>query len=350
MVDKLSSASWWTEQDISDRFELIKLLGGKMNFEYKLAELRRKKGLTQEELADKMGVTRQSVSKWESGQSLPDLEKIIKLSELFEVTTDYLIKDENNRFTNNFNNEVLKRQISLEEAKDYLKVKKTTARYNAFATFLCIISPITLILLAAFSEVKEFSLTENVAAGIGLITTLLLVGIAVAIFVRSSSKLEEFNYIEKETFKLGFAVKDMVKERKDKYKSRFDQLRILGIFLCIVAAIPLFIGMIINDENDLLMVSMVAVTIFIVANGVFLLVLSYSIWDGFEKLISEGAFNKKNEKDDPVLGAYWALVTLVFLFYSIITKNWRYSWLIFLAGGLLQPLVHIISKGRKKEE
>ena len=55
---------------------------------------RKRKRISQEELAASMNVSRQSVSKWESGQSIPDLEKIIQLSLLFGVSTDYLLKDE----------------------------------------------------------------------------------------------------------------------------------------------------------------------------------------------------------------------------------------------------------------
>lgn len=54
--------------------------------------LRKKMGLSQEELANKIGVSRQAVSKWESGQSMPDLDKIIALSDLFGVSTDYILK------------------------------------------------------------------------------------------------------------------------------------------------------------------------------------------------------------------------------------------------------------------
>lgn len=63
-----------------------------MNMADRIQYLRKSKGLSQEELADKMGVSRQAVSKWESEQSTPDLEKIIMISELFEVTTDYILK------------------------------------------------------------------------------------------------------------------------------------------------------------------------------------------------------------------------------------------------------------------
>ena len=64
-----------------------------MNFSDKIISLRKKNGWSQEELAERLGVTRQSVSKWESAQSQPDLSKIIQMSELFSVTTDYLLKD-----------------------------------------------------------------------------------------------------------------------------------------------------------------------------------------------------------------------------------------------------------------
>lgn len=63
-----------------------------MNIADRIQFLRKQKGYSQEELADKVGVSRQAVSKWESEQSVPDLEKIIVMSELFEVTTDYLLK------------------------------------------------------------------------------------------------------------------------------------------------------------------------------------------------------------------------------------------------------------------
>ena len=61
-----------------------------MRLGQKITELRKKNNLSQEGLAEKMNVSRQAVSKWESDQSIPDIEKIVNLSELFGVTTDYL--------------------------------------------------------------------------------------------------------------------------------------------------------------------------------------------------------------------------------------------------------------------
>ena len=58
----------------------------------RIQQLRKQKGISQEELADRVGVSRQAVSKWESEQSVPDMDKIILLSDYFEVTTDYLLR------------------------------------------------------------------------------------------------------------------------------------------------------------------------------------------------------------------------------------------------------------------
>ena len=63
-----------------------------MDFSEKLLTLRKSRDLTQEQLAERLDVSRQSVSKWESGQAVPELDKIVALSDIFEVTTDYLLK------------------------------------------------------------------------------------------------------------------------------------------------------------------------------------------------------------------------------------------------------------------
>ena len=67
-----------------------------MNLSEKIMLLRKKQGWSQEELANHLNISRQSISKWESGQSQPDIDKIILLSQLFQVTTDYLLLDQEN--------------------------------------------------------------------------------------------------------------------------------------------------------------------------------------------------------------------------------------------------------------
>ncbi|MBQ1995367.1 MAG: helix-turn-helix transcriptional regulator, partial [Clostridia bacterium] len=65
-----------------------------MRLHEKIYELRKKEGLSQEALAEKLGVSRQSVSKWETGEATPEVSKLLAISKLFGVTTDYLLNDE----------------------------------------------------------------------------------------------------------------------------------------------------------------------------------------------------------------------------------------------------------------
>ena len=64
-----------------------------MNLSEKILALRKSRGMSQEELAEKLDVSRQSVSKWETGQAMPELDKIVAISRLFDITTDYLLKE-----------------------------------------------------------------------------------------------------------------------------------------------------------------------------------------------------------------------------------------------------------------
>ena len=91
----------------------------------KIIRLRKKNGWSQEELAEKMQVSRQAVSKWEGAQTIPDLKKILMLGNLFCVTTDYLLKDEieDEEFTDENNTPV--KRITPAQANDFLKWRKS---------------------------------------------------------------------------------------------------------------------------------------------------------------------------------------------------------------------------------
>ena len=128
----------------------------KMILAEKIMSLRKRAGWSQEELASQLGVSRQSVSKWESALSIPDIAKITQLSELFGVTTDYLLKDEiedlpvpvpqtESGYMPVFpEDEPKKRQVSMEEANDYLELTEQVAPKTALGVMLCIWSPIVL--------------------------------------------------------------------------------------------------------------------------------------------------------------------------------------------------------------
>jgi transcriptional regulator with XRE-family HTH domain len=85
----------------------------KLSFSEKLQRLRKEKGLSQEQLAELIDVSRQSVSKWESGQTYPEINKLIILSDLFKITLDDLVKDKNTGFT-----EIKEDEIDEEDGDD----------------------------------------------------------------------------------------------------------------------------------------------------------------------------------------------------------------------------------------
>ena len=191
-----------------------------MIFADKLIQLRKKSGWSQEELAEQMGVSRQAVSKWEGAQSVPELEKILQLSKLFGVSTDYLLKDELEQDAaalvpvEDAPDGRKIRRVSLEEAQSFLSLKQNTAGKIAFSVFLCVLSPVPLMLLGAVSSQYPGRMPENAAGGIGMIVLLLMVLTAVAIFIATGSKTSAFAYLEKEDIETEYGVTGLVKERQ----------------------------------------------------------------------------------------------------------------------------------------
>ncbi len=327
-----------------------------MIFADKLTKLRKKAGWSQEELAEQMNVTRQSVSKWEGAQSVPDLEKMIRLSNLFGVSTDYLLKDEIEDTDSILPSDDMSaiRRVSMEEANAFLSIKATTSKSIALATFLCILSPICLLILGAISEVSEYGLADNVAGGIGMIVLLLLVTIAVALFISSGRKTAAYDYLEKEIFETEYGVSGMVSSLKTQYNETHTRNNIIGAGLCIMALIPLFVGTIFNDENELLLTIMLSSSFIIAGIGVVFFISSGIVWASYEKLLQEGDYSKEKKESQSIAATisviYWSIATAVYLGYSLSTNNWGYSWVILVVAAVVFPAIVAISNlpGKRK--
>lgn len=326
-----------------------------MIFADKLILLRKKAGWSQEELADQMNVTRQSVSKWEGAQSVPDLEKMLRLSELFGVSTDYLLKDEieEAEHIDSSDDTPSLRRVSMEEANAFLSVKLRTAKTIAYAAFLCIVSPIALLILGAISESTVGVLNENIAGGIGMIVLIILVAIAAVMFISSGSKTAPFAYLEKEKFETEYGVSGMVKERKAQYNDLHTKHNIAGACLCVTALIPLFVGAIIDADNDLFLTIMLSLSFLIAGVGVICFIKTGIIWASYEKLLQEGEYSKEN-KEKPSLSsaiytAYWVIAAAVYLGYSLSSNNWGQSWIIWVVAGVIFPAVIAITNAFEKK-
>jgi len=308
----------------------------------KIIRQRKKNGWSQEELAEKMEVSRQAVSKWESAQTIPNLEKILILSNLFGVTTDYLLKDEieDEEFTEENDNTLVKR-ITLAQANDFLEWRKSASIQIAAGTFLCIIAAIPLLILCAASEVPAYHISENVAAGVGLITLLFIVAIAVAVFIFCGFRNAPFDFIDKEPFETEYGVSGMVKERQNAYRGIYTRYNIIGACICIISPVPLFIGAF--TENEFFTVIMLTVTIFLAGIGAVFFIISGVQWASMQKLLKEGEFapkeKKKNQIKETVGTIYWLIATAVYLGWSFLTDAWEISWLVWPIAGILFAVV-----------
>lgn len=319
-----------------------------MIFADKLVQLRKKNGWSQEELAEQMNVSRQSVTKWESAQSIPELEKIVRLSKLFGVSTDYLLKEEleEAEYMEEGAEALALRRISMEEANIFLQRRTQTAGPVAWGVLLCIYAPICLILLGAMSEIPSYGLKETAAAGIGMVVLLMMVAIAVAIFISTGNRNKQFEALEKECFETQYGVTGMVKERRDQYRERYHKQIIAGTCICILAVIPIFVGMVLDSGSDLFMAAMVACMLFLIGIGVHFLVRTGMIWSGFSILLQEEDYSKQKKAVGGVLTAisvaYWLIATAIFLAYSFVTEDWNRSWIVWPVAGVLYPALRAI--------
>lgn len=326
-----------------------------MIFADKLIQLRKKAGWSQEELAEQMDVTRQSVSKWEGAQAIPDIEKMLRLSRLFGVSMDYLVKDEIETDEGIVPEKApLLRHVSMDEVKSFLTMTAETAKIKALAVFLCILSPICLFILGGFAQEDSSNFSEAAAGGIGMIVLLMIVSVAVVIFMSCERRNAEFEYIEKEVFDMDYGVVEMLKKQKAQYRSTYTSKNIIGTVLSIMALVPLFIGAIINDDSDMLMIYMLSVSFVIAGIGVIFFVSNGIIWAGYEKLLQEGDYSKKKKENQAFVSVistiYWLIITAIYLSYSIMTNNWQFSWLIWVIAGLIYPIITMINELRNKRK
>ena len=356
-------------EDTKKRTESEKQLSGKRKDEKmeevmiladKIINLRKKNGWSQEELAEKLGVTRQSISKYEGAQSIPDLDKILKLSEIFGVTTDYLIKDEleeeeyvpSQMQENESESDRSVHKVTMEMANEYLQIIDWSAGKTAFATVLCILSPIVLLMLGAMSEMPNYHISENAAAGIGICVLIVLIAIAVTIFILCGMKTKKYEFMEKEDIETAYGVSGMVKEKRDAYHSPYVTQLVIGITCCICYVIPLF-GTLAVSESDFYMVSAVCMLLTLVAIGTYFIVRSAAKMNAMNQLLEEEDYTRQKKHENkkmsgPVM-VYWLIATAIYLAWSFTTNDWDRTWIIWPVVGVLFPAFYAIVNGIRKK-
>ena len=318
----------------------------------KIIENRKKNGWSQEELADKLGVSRQSVSKWEGAQAVPDMKKIIQMSEVFGVSTDYLLRDdieeaqlpEITPVDNGLEETV--RAVSMEEANAFLEHNEKAASSISTGVMICILSPVILILLSGLAEAEKISLSDPIAEMSGTIILLVMIAAAVGMFLMTGMRGKQYEYLENLDIDTAYGVSGMAKERRAQYAERHSRLLIVGIMLCIIAAIPMLILSMSGYSNntDVLPIIGVDAMIVTIAIGVKMIVLTCIRHDGYDKLLEEGDYTRLNKKAGNYDGIYWGLALAVYLGWSFVTNRWESTWIVWPIAGVLFVVYREIAK------
>ena len=310
----------------------------------KIIELRKQAGMSQEELAEKMNVSRQSVSKWEGAQSTPDLTRILQLSEIFGISTDTLLKDELDLAPVlpdvPDTTEPPLRHVSMEEANAFLAANSKSALL------------IPLGIACGISCVIPGCLLEHVkpyGEMLGFVLMFILIAAGVSLILAGAHFRKPYEYLEKEGIDTAYGVSGMVKEKQNSCAAMHLTELIGGIVLCILSFVPVAVLSAVYGDESFATSCGGAVLFAMIATGVFLIVRTAIRNNGFEKLLEEGGYTRaekaaQNSIAHTIIAVYWMVIVAGYLAYSFITNDWGRSWIVFPVAGVLCGALSVILK------
>src|SRR5690554_828702 len=321
-----------------------------MKLEEKIITLRKSKNWSQEELAYQLDVSRQAVSKWESGESTPSIDKIVMMSSIFSVSTDYLLKDnENNEISSN---EISAKTMHKDEVKVYLSINKKNSFNIALATLLCILSPIVLLTLLALNKYDQTILKQSLALAFGLGVLFAIIMIAVSIFVYTGLRMGKYSYLETENILIKEDIKNEIRRLKENYMRTFTKGIILGVALLVIAPIPSILARVLSAPTYIL-IGLVPVLLLFIAVSVFVFINVAMKNYAFDKLLQEGdytVYKKERTKTNEAFSSiYWLLLTALYLLTSFLTNRWDLTWLIYVVGGLVYGAIETFIETKKNK-
>lgn len=324
----------------------------------KIINERKKNGWSQEELAELLDVSRQSVSKWESAQSVPDLQKVLKLAEIFGVSTDYLLKDEMEPDNTEVYYEkdpgyIPARRISMEDATEYISMRKQILPKVGLGVFLCITSPVILIFLAGLAGSQLSSISPNACTAIGLVVLFAQVGYAVYLFIAKGGGLSQYEHLEKEPFETEYGVEGMARERLAENESSNTRALTTGVLMCVLGSVPLMVCAVM-ELSPFVIESMVCLLLLLVGCAVYLFISVCGVHSSYKVLLQSDDYTtekkRKNAKLEPLTRFYWLTIVTIYLSISFITMRWDRTWIIWAVSGVLFALIRIIAESYIKAD
>jgi len=253
-----------------------------MNLSEKIIALRKQQGWSQEALAEHLGVSRLTVSQWESSASEPELACIIQLCSLFGVTADALIRDDLD-LDGSAAPADRKPRLSLQDAYAYLAEYQVAARKIALGSAVCTASPA---LLVAFAGLSEFF-----CLAVGMPALFLMIAFGVWTFINAGAITSRFRHIDKRRFSPAPGVTEWACSAREQFRPSLVKDVATGVALCVLspAAIMLFagIGDLLWYDGDAGACFGTGVMIAIIAAGVYMIVRSCTIRSCYQRLLNE---------------------------------------------------------------
>lgn len=313
----------------------------------KILKLRKESGMSQEELAEKLNVSRQSVSKWESASAYPELDKILQLANVFGVTTDYLLKDDTLQTQSSDAAGKPVVRVSLQEANSYLENRKICGRQSALAAALFLLCPTPVLAMTGLAQGKMISLSEDLASGIGVILLLAIVVVACVVSSIASAGTKHFDYLKEKDFELEYGVEGALRERLTACERRTLAARAVSIALLILSVAPVILAGVL-DAPDIVEIFLVGLLLILVAAAVFLNIASRAVPKGCSFLLAEGDYAPRRRQNRnrarTFQRVFWPIVVAVYLVWSFVGRDWGITWLVWPVAALVAAGVSAVWK------
>ncbi|MBD5473960.1 MAG: helix-turn-helix transcriptional regulator [Lachnospiraceae bacterium] len=303
-----------------------------MSFAENLLFLRKQKDITQEQLAEQLEVSRQSVSKWESGQSYPEMEKLLQICSMFHCSMDTLMQGD------------VRKNFS-EDIYGYDRQKNQFSKWISAGVGLILLGISVMMFLTSAGMNEEYAAVVFFTLLIVAVMVMVVMGLQMEQFSKKHPVIEDF-YTE---------------EEKDQAYRKFTVRIAVGVGLILVGLLVQLAGGVALEEAVLSPEA--AEQRETVLDAVFMLMISVAVpiltYAGMqkekydiEKYNKEGnpspERKKRNALKRKVCGCIMLLATCVYLFWSFTTNNWGVTWVVYPIAGILCGVAALVLSGGDK--
>lgn len=297
-----------------------------MAFNENLQNLRKMKGMSQEQLAEQLEVSRQAVSKWESGSGYPETEKLIAICEIFDCSVDTILKG---KITAD----------STGEKNKYESLQNRFSKGIALGVGVILLGVTILLYLAGVANTAETELMTERYVILGVVILLCCVAIAVPVFIMLGSEKESY---DKKHPQLPYFYQETEIESFDKKFVKAIALGVALILVGVIALISLYGLRIASDESTMpVVILMGCVTIAVTIFTYFGIQKEKYDIEEYNRMHTEEG-KKREDTSDKICAVIMLTATAIFLASGWLFDLWKINWVVFPIGGIACGIVATI--------